>query len=87
MTCRTGQRRESRTARQRYPGPKIKRRSENCTYETVKRDVLEDYVYATQAWKWDHDKAQLWIARGYGIPWDRITRWPIQEDAEGMTWL
>ena len=75
-----------RRPRKRYPGEAIKKRPENCTWATVGSDVLRDYVYVTQAWGWDHAKALIWIARGYGIPWNMITQWPVQETAEGMKW-
>ncbi len=50
-------------------------RAGNQRWASVETDVRYDYKFARRTFKMDRDLAILWLARGYGVPWDRMIKW------------
>ena len=47
----------------------------NQRWSAVEKDIRYDYRFARRTLQKDREAALLWLARGYGVPWERMEKW------------
>ena len=47
----------------------------NPKWSVIREDILYDFRFAREVLQKDVHDSLLWIAKGYGIEWDRLDKW------------